>query len=250
VPNLAANANVLNNLRNLHKAGRGTGIKANEVAFIGDSGLAGVRSIKLGQLRTEQPILNGLQEFYAQTFGNGINVSSIADQPASFTAFSLIDQGKGANACAGKAPINCAVENRVAVVFILVGRDDIALNRPIEEFTQRLDEAVKAAEAGQVIPVLATIPGLLNPAENAKLEAFNQVIIETAKAHNIPVVNLYAALNADPNPPKIVNGAPTVGGEEPGSNFTGAGMQFGINRVNDALLRTLEAIRTQVLSQP
>jgi len=249
VPNLGGQRDVLSNLLAIHNKGKAAGTKANEVAFLGDSTLAGITTINLADLKREgnRRNLDGAIQFFSPGFANGLGVSTVSAQPANFVAFSLIDQGKGQATCQGKAPINCAAEAKVAVVFIAVGRDDIALNRPIEEFNQRLGEAVDVAISQNVIPVLVTIPGTLNPADAPKAQAYNEAIVRLAQQRKIPVLNLLAAANGNRN--AFPNGQPSSGGEAPGSNFTGQGLQFGVNVVNVSILEMMDELRQEVLSK-
>ncbi len=249
VPNIGGQRDVVSNLLAIHNKGKGAGTKANEVAFLGDSTLAGVGSINLADLKVEgnrRNLANAVQ-FFSPGFANGLNVSTISAQPSNFIAFSLIDQGKGQAACQGKAPISCAAEAKVAVVFIAVGRDDIALGRPIEEFNQRLGEAVDVAISQNVIPVLVTIAEPLNPADAGKVQQYNEAIVRLAQQRKIPVLNLFAVSAANRN--AFQNGIPSVGGEAPGSNFTGQGLQFGVNLVNVSILEMMDELRQEVLTK-
>jgi uncharacterized protein YgiM (DUF1202 family)/lysophospholipase L1-like esterase len=249
VPNLGGQRDVLTNLLAIHNKAKGAGVKANEVAFLGDSTLAGVPLLNLNELKLEgnRRNLNAAVQFFAPGFAGGLGVSTISAQPANFVAFSLIDQGKGQAACQNKAPINCAVEGKVGVIFIAVGRDDVALNRPLDEFNQRLGEAIDVAISQNAIPVLVTIAEPLNPADAPKVQQYNEALVRLAQQRKLPVLNLFAASNANKN--AFQNGQPSTGGEAPGSNFTNAGLQFGVNVVNINILEMMDELRQEVLSK-
>ncbi len=100
-----------------------------------------------------------------------------------------------------------------------------------------------------MIPVLITIPGVENPADEPKLAAYNTIIYNVAKVSNVPLLNLYRSLReGNANPPLIVNGVLSTGGTAPGSNFTAEGLKFGVNVANRDLLRTLEQLKKTVIA--
>src|SRR5205085_2701467 len=116
----------------------------------------------------------------AQTFGQYVPIAQYftpgitgADAPSTgnYSSADILNNGKGAGACKGKSPLNCALEAKPVAVFISVGRNDIAAKVALDKFQTNLTTAVNTAKAAGVIPVLVTITG--TPAQDAEVLNYN-----------------------------------------------------------------------------
>ncbi|MBN1202358.1 MAG: SGNH/GDSL hydrolase family protein, partial [Anaerolineae bacterium] len=132
----------------------------------------------------------------------------------------------------GESPLACELRvNRPAVVFIFVGRNDILTGAPIGRFETDLDVIIQTCFEQGVIPVLTTIPG--DPAAVPALQEYNTVIVETANAYNIPLLNVWRVV-ANRSVPVL----PDLTLTGPGDVFTSDAL-----KAHGAPLRNLIALR-------
>ncbi len=176
------------------------------------------------------------------SFQNGGALSAHPD----WHARDLLDPGRAdPGYCAGgESPLACEIRvNRPAVMFIIVGRNDVLNNTPLDEFDDALTAIVDTAIAGGTIPILTTIPG--DPAVVPQLHQYNSVIVQAAEEAEVPLLNVWR---------RVANNAP--GGVTPDLRLTssGVGDQFTNNELNNygvpnrnmVALRMLQQVRVNV----
>jgi hypothetical protein len=181
----------------------------------------------------------------AVRFGNSFNNPSLAALPGWETSDPL-DPVKADPSCGGASPLVCeytAIKPSVAI--IMLGTNDSTGNETPEFVQANLEELVnKSIEMG-VIPVLTTVPwnSYHDPQE------YNAIIIQTARAHDIPLINYWAAMEQLPNHGVGDDGVhPTISANGHGANFSASGLQHGYNLRNLITLQMLDALWRQVLS--
>jgi hypothetical protein len=212
-------------------------------AVVGDNSLAEVKAIKPDQLKLDQ--FAGALQPAVTFFTPGFAASAaIPTTSGTLTVAELLDPSKAegackaANAAAPKSMLLCALDNNHArIVLLAVGQNDIARGTPADQFQATLQQAVDQIEQHGAVPVLVTIPGA---ADAAKVAAFNTAIYNVAKAKQVPLFNVYRALNA--NPALLNQGQPTTGGTLPGNNFTPDGLKLGVNVANLNTLQLLDVM--------
>ncbi len=98
---------------------------------------------------------------------------------------------------AGESPLAC--EYRVSqpgLAIIMFGTND-AFYLEADEFDHYLRQVVEQSIASNVLPVLSTFPG--RPEYPEKSVLFNQIIIQIALDHDLPLINLWLALQELPD---------------------------------------------------
>ena len=233
VPDLN-NPNVQGNIKQIYATGQTKGVVPQDFRLAGDGMLRAAKNIA-------DPSSNLAQTFgqlvpIAQYFAPGITAADAPSTAPNFTSGDILNKGKGTGACQGKAPLTCALDAKPVLVFISVGRNDVAAKVPVKQFGTNLTNAVKAAVAQGVIPVLVTITG--TPAQDAQILPYNTEIYQVAQAENVPLFNVFAARKDDPG--RIdANGllsAPPAGKQ---ADFSPDGLKAGENFINTQLLQTL-----------
>ncbi len=173
--------------------------------------------------------------------GNSFNRASAAVN-STWTAAALLDPAQADPAICqpGEMPLACEIRVvQPAYLLIAVGRNE---RDPIS-FRQALDAVLQTAGDAGVVPVLVTLPG---PPE--MIGPYNVVLVETARAWNLPLWNLWLELRDLPG--GGVNPDGTLTSPGPGQNaiFTPDLLQFGANRANLSALRLLAALRALLSS--
>jgi uncharacterized protein YraI len=97
----------------------------------------------------------------------------------------------------GESPLQCEYRiHRPSVSIIMFGTSDLLVMTPYEFDFYMRDIVNQTIEAG-VIPVLSTFPG--NQGFRNQTIIFNQVVVRIALDYDIPLINLWLALEALPN---------------------------------------------------
>ncbi|MBN1562396.1 MAG: Ig-like domain-containing protein, partial [Anaerolineae bacterium] len=150
------------------------------------------------------------------------------------------------NACqANEAPLNCELRtNRPSVVFVIVGRNDVIANTPVDQFAANLETILQTTIQNGAIPILMTIPG--NPAVYPNLNDYNTTIARAAQDRNLPLINVWRRMNevgpATWNPADL-----TLSTSGTGDQFTQAELSiYGVPNRNLLSLRMLVILRRQV----
>jgi hypothetical protein len=137
-------------------------------------------------------------------------------------------------------------------MLISVGYHDAIANTDPSVFAVQIQDIVNAVTAQGVIPVLITAPPR-NDGDAAlagRIGVINEIIINTANANSIPVVNVYRLLNNLPNAglqDGISLSFDPVNGS--GNLADDATSQYGENAFNKLLLQVLQDLRFNVIRQ-
>lgn len=97
----------------------------------------------------------------------------------------------------GETPLRC--EYRVhnpSVAIIMFGAQDLLFTIP-EDFDRNLRQIVHETIQAGIVPILSTFPGNLQQWNNAIL--FNQIVVQIAHDYDIPLMNLWLALDGLPS---------------------------------------------------
>ena len=176
------------------------------------------------------------------SFQNGGALSTGADWRAS----DLLDPGRAnPGVCAGgESPLACEIRvNRPAVIFIIVGRNDVLNNTPLDEFEADMATIVETAIAGGTIPILTTIPG--DPAVAPQLQQYNSAIVQIADDADIPLLNVWRRVAS--NAPGGVNPDLTLTSSGVGDQFVPGELDiYGAPNRNLIALRMLQQVRANV----
>lgn len=230
----------------IYQTGRAKGNNPNVVAKVGDcssehwyflSPFAGGQ-YNLGSY----PELQGVIDHFGDSLGfnseathNGFNVNSVMQTQWANPAFCQN----------GETPLTCEYRiHKPSVSIIMFGTSDLLVMTPYEFDFYMRDIVDQTIEAG-IIPVLSTFPGNLGFWDRTIL--YNQIVARIAMDYNIPLINLWLALEKLPNkglePDGFHLGEPL---EDPGSLST-ANLQTGYPTRNLITLQTLDKLRRSVL---
>jgi hypothetical protein len=231
---------VQNTIRQIHAAGQQQGVLANEFRIVGDPTLSGISgaddpNANLDQYKAEyDPII----QFFKPSFraATGPTVS------AGFSSADILNPARGGGPCQGKSPLDCALDAKPATLFIAVGRFDIKGKIPLDQFRNNLTTAVNAAAGRGVIPILVTITGAQNPADEPLVNQYNNVIYEVAKAANVALYNVYAVRRDNPAYINPADGSLTGDPTRP-TDLSSRGLRQGVNAATLHMLEMLQGLK-------
>jgi hypothetical protein len=251
-------------LRAVHATGQSLGNYADVASRIGDSITSsnlfftpiGCGRVALGGHAELQPVI----AYYASRADSSWRPAA-ACPINSFTRVSacamsgwsapMVFTQPGACPDPGRTALACElIDARPAVALIMYGTNDLEHYRA-ETFRAAMDSIIETCAAAGVIPVLSTIPHRYDSASRAALVIpFNQIIIDVAGAHAVPVWNYWLAMEA----PGMANGGigadgihPNALGGSDAANFGLQGLRYGYNRRNFTALQVLDKVTRVVI---
>jgi uncharacterized protein YraI len=240
--------------RQIYLDGQTKGNRADSFSKVGDSitysraylyALAGDYS--LGDYSYLSPALS----FFSGPNGRGENcfgASPIAAYPGWTTADVLTPGGaKTGNCGPGETPLECEYRTaQPSVALIMFGTNDVPQNMSLDTFRANLQRIVDISISRGVIPVLSTIPPF--PTLDGSARAFNEVIVATARANDIPLWDYYASMNKLPNRGLSSDGVhPSEAPDHQDATFDEEHLQYGFTMRNLGALQMLYELWRQVL---
>ncbi len=191
--------------------------------------------------------------FFSGPNGRGFNpfsATSLAAHNGWSTESVLNPANADPNVCRpGETPLACEYRlTRPAVALIMFGTNDSG-GMPAATFQANLQTIVQTSIDMGVIPVLSTIPPKrYNPATDGRVAEFNQIIVATARAYDIPLIDYYQAMIGLPNQglsPDGVHPSPAFDGLN--AFFDAEHLKYGYPMRNFVSLQMLYTLWQQVL---
>jgi len=139
--------------------------------------------------------------------------------------------------------------SKPAFALIMVGTWDVTWGSTPDAFRTGLMTIAGLTMANGVIPVLTTFPNILLPGapSPAAQATFNQVVADVASTLDIPLVNLWRALEPLPNYGLSADLIHPLAYPFGAGVFTDDALQFGFNTRNLIALETLDKLRQLVI---
>ncbi len=191
--------------------------------------------------------------FFSGPNGRGANpfvASSMAARNGWSTESVLNTANADPGICrSGETPLACEYRvTRPAVALIMFGTNDSG-GMPTATFQANLQTIVQTSLNMGVIPVLSTIPPKrYNPATDGRVAEFNQVIIATARAYDVPLWDYYSAMVGLPNNGLSSDGVhPSTPPSGVTTIFDAANLRYGYTMRNFTALQVLYALWQYVL---
>jgi hypothetical protein len=145
----------------------------------------------------------------------------------------------------GTSPLMCEYRlSRPSVAVIMFGSNDIAALEP-KHFDFFLRVVVHQTIEQGIIPLLSTFPGSTRSEE--RTHQFNQIIVQVARDYDVPMMNLWAALQPLPGVGRDGSVYLSKYSYESVGNFTEDGLQYGYNMRNLLVLRSLDMLWREVI---
>ena len=184
--------------RAIFQNGRAMGNNPNVVTTVGDCSSEHWKFLSqfawgnynLGAYANLQPVIDHFGESLAydsQADHNGFNANAV-----------IAPEWANPGYCqAGESPLLCEFRiHKPSVAVIMFGTSDLIVMAPAE-FDFYMREMVKKTIEAGVIPILSTFPGNLNFWNRTIL--YNQIVVRIAQDYDIPLINLWLALENLPN---------------------------------------------------
>jgi uncharacterized protein YraI len=228
--------------RALFLKGRDMGRNPNVLAKVGDCSTEHwyfLKQLSWGQYDLGQyGGLQGVIDHFSGSFAydsmashNGYNANSVMDPAWADPSVCQADE----------SPLDCEYRvHNASVAVIMFGTSDL-LSMSAYEFDFYMREIVRLTEEQGIVPILSTFPGNLNFPNHTVL--YNQIVVRIAMDYDLPLINLWLALEALPN-----HGLESDGFHldlPPGDTscvFTGDNLQNGYPTRNLVTLQTLNAV--------
>jgi hypothetical protein len=238
--------NITPHSRQIYLDGQAMGNRANVFSKVGDSITAswaflnkiGDGDYALNDYGYLQPVVTYFSSAAART-GNSFNNVSLAAVEG-WTSADLLDPSHAAVMCPGLSPLACEYSMvRPSVAIIMIGTNDADRWLDRGAFAANLGQIVQTSIDYGVIPVLSTIP--YN--SGADVQPYNEIIVATAAAFDVPWMDFYAAsvnLPDHGNDPDGVH--PSVPPTHDPTNFTAETLQYGFTMRDLLTLHMLDAV--------
>ncbi len=149
-----------------------------------------------------------------------------------------------------QSPLRCELRRKKpSIAFILFGTNDLERVNDVTAFRTQMTQLVEQTISVGVIPVLSTIPARRDSTSlNARVETYNQAIVDIANSNNIPLIHLWQALQPLPNNGLDGDGVhPSTYRNDQASLLTAEGLRYGYNMRNLLTLQTLDKIKRIVI---
>lgn len=243
------------NTRWIYERGLSMGNRPNVFSKVGDSltdnifmfSPIGWGHYHLHQYTDLQPIIGFFSEANARD-GNSFTNGSFAAR-AAWTTSEIFNPGfADSGICLpGEAPLVC--EYRVvkpSIALILIGTNDMTFLTP-SQYRANLRTIVETSINMGVIPVLSTIPDRFDN----DVSGFNNIIRSTARGYNVPLWDLWSALQPLPNRGRgeddIHLSAPMNDAKQV-VDFRPENFQYGYTMRNFTALQVLNALYREVIA--
>jgi hypothetical protein len=181
----------------------------------------------------------------ADSFGN---ISLAADN--GWTTANILDPGSAdpTHCQPGESPLVCEYRTvRPSVALILIGTNDVAL-LPADTYRNNLARIVEISIDMGVIPILCTIPW--RTGYEANVQQFNQIIVETARGFDVPLLDYFSAMENLPNSGLSSDGVHPSwppGEYSDAARFTAENLSYGYTVRNFTAIQVLDAIWRRAL---
>lgn len=147
----------------------------------------------------------------------------------------------------GESPLHCEFRvHRPSVAIIMFGAQDL-LFTTAEDFDLNLRQIVYETIQAGVIPILSTFPGNLQRWDQAV--EYNQIVVEIALDYDIPLMNLWLALESLPNHGLNADGRHLSLPLTEAGDLTGDNLKQGYTLRNLVTLQTLDAVWRNAMAE-
>jgi hypothetical protein len=227
-------------IRQIHTVGQTQGVVSGNFRIVGDTTLVGISGAddpkaNLGQYKAQfEPVI--------WFFAAGIKAANGPTASAGLSSADILNPAKGAGPCQKKSPLACALEAKPALIFIDVGPSDIKAKIPLDQFRNNVMTAVNVAVRQGTIPILVTMTGAANPADEPQVAQYNTLIYNVAKTTNVPLFNIYRVTAVNPAQINPANGELTSSPNK-SIDLSPAGLKFGVNSAALHLLELLSGLQ-------
>ncbi len=200
---------VASRVRTIARVGKKNGNRSTVFSKVGDSitdwgyflNPIGSGGLRIGAYGNLMGVVNWYSQEMARNNNSFANLSMAAH--GAWTTWSLLTPGGNfdISVCGGgESPLVCELRvSRPAVALIMIGTNDLP-HGDLNAFAANLNQILWTCENSGVVPVLSTIPYRMdNPYLFNRVDAYNDVIVQVAMAHNIPLWNYWLALERLPN---------------------------------------------------
>jgi uncharacterized protein YraI len=237
--------------------GQSIGNRPNVFTRVGDSITAtsyflypiGYGTYNLQGYSALQPVIG----FFQGGTGHGANPFASASFAAhnSWATPSILDPSLAdPGSCqAGETPLACEYRTvKPSVALIMIGTNDSG-GIPIPQYQANLQTIVQTSINMGVIPILSTIPNRLDV--GGAVNTYNQVIISTARAYDVPLMDYWSVMQSLPNTglgPDGIHPSIPPGSQSEVANFTADNLNYGYTMRNLLALQALDAIWRQVIA--
>lgn len=243
---------ITDNARKIFSRGQFLGNRANVFSKVGDSITVNddflipfaVGGYDLGEYSYLQPIIDYFSMATARTGNSFINIS-LAANPGWSTWTAINIYAADESICfEGETPIECELRMvKPSVALIMLGTNDVADTDNVTAgvYERQLRRVIETAIEMGVVPVVSTLPEFHRPS-GYRVAIFNDIIAKLADEYDIPLWNYWASLQGLPNDGLSSDGVHPSVAPSSATDFSEAGLKYGMNMRNLTALQTLDAV--------
>jgi hypothetical protein len=190
----------IDRLRSLIAAGRNQSLRSGVFSKVGDSLTAngiflapfGAGAYTLGEFGYLQEVIDFFSREEARAGNSFVNPSLAAK--SGWRAEDVLDPARAPSPCdARESPLDCEFRVvRPAIAVILLGTNDAAA--PTGSYEQSMERIIARAVAAGILPVLTTLPEMVN----RDTGAYSEFVRDLAGRWDLPLIDLAAALEPLP----------------------------------------------------
>jgi len=227
--------------RAIYARGQALGLDPRAVSKIGDCisdnrhflSPFGWGDYDLGSYTMLQPVIDH--------FAPALDADSLAAYDGLVTAAALDPLFANPLACLpGETPLRCEYRvRRSSFAIIMFGAQDLLFASP-DEFDRNLRQIVHETIEAGVVPILSTFPGNLDRWDDAII--LNRVVVQIALDYDIPLMNMWRALDGLPNHGLESDGRHLSPPVTHSGDLTGDNLRRGYPLRNLVTLQALDAV--------
>jgi GDSL-like Lipase/Acylhydrolase family len=250
------------NVRDAYQRGKGKGLNANVFSKLGDCMTENSYFLipfadgdyALGQYTALKPVLERFSAEPARSGNwkdNALGTPSLSAAGGFNVAAPLDPTWSNPEWCKNsESPIECEFRvARPAFAVIMFGTNDVAAT-DADAFNYYLRTLIKDSLDAGVVPIMSTFPH--RPEDPEKTLLFNRITVAAARDYQVPVMNLYRALETLPD--RGVNTADTIHLNAPPDGrtdiFDDEHLRYGFTMRNLVTLQALNTVLTAAETTP
>lgn len=198
---------VTDNVKEIFNQGLALGNRPNVFSKVGDSITytnaflypIGWNNYQLHQHAYLQPAIDYYSEAWARTHNSFANYSLAAN--IGWSAHALLTSAVSHETYCGEreSPLECEYRLvKPSIALIMLGTNDVP-STPLASYENAMREITETTIEYGIIPILSTIPPMYMDGTAGRVEAINAIIKELAQEYDVPLLDLWAALQGLPD---------------------------------------------------
>lgn len=245
-------------VREIFSRGLALGNRPNVFSKVGDSITytdaflypIGWNNYRLHEYAYLQPVIDFFSEEWARTHNSFANYSLAAN--IGWSAHALLTSAVSHETHCGETETPLECEYRLvkpSIALIMLGTNDVP-STPLASYENAMRQITETTIEYGIIPILSTIPSMQMTGTEGRVEAINAIITNLAREYDIPLLDLWAALQGLPDDGLRSDGVHlSLAPAGQNAYFTPENLQYGMPVRSLTALQALDLVWRAVLSE-